>query len=64
MPPQGNLPDKDGKLGYKGPGYKGAIDPHPYWTGIHAEDYGPAITLYQRVLAALKAMKEELTKPR
>jgi murein DD-endopeptidase MepM/ murein hydrolase activator NlpD len=44
-------------------GYKGAVDPSPYWTGIHAEDYGPAITAYQKLLLALKAMIDELQKP-
>lgn len=45
-------------------GYKGAIDPQPYWTNIHAEDYGPVVTLWQRLAAAYAAILEEMTKPR
>lgn len=43
-------------------GYLGAIDPHPYWTGIHAEDYGPEVTRLMRIVEYLKGRLAELSK--
>lgn len=34
-------------------GFKGAIDPAPFWTGIHSKDIGLTISLYQSLVASL-----------
>ena len=42
----------------------GSVDPAPYWTGMHADDFHTAITLTQRLIAALTLFVTELKKPR
>lgn len=41
-------------------GYKGAIDPRPYWTGIHAEDVQKTIGYYQTLVSLLQGMVDAL----
>jgi murein DD-endopeptidase MepM/ murein hydrolase activator NlpD len=40
------------------------FDPHPYWTGYHAQDYGTLVHTLQALVAALTAIVRELTQRR
>lgn len=41
-------------------GFKGAVDPEPYWTGIHAVDVPQTISLYQQTVAVLTSLVSAL----
>jgi hypothetical protein len=36
------------------------FDPHAYWTGFHAQDYGKAVALYQQLVSVLGNVVREL----
>lgn len=43
-------------------GYKGAIDPSPYWSGFYAEDAKTVYALFMKLVAGLVSLKDALPK--
>jgi hypothetical protein len=39
-----------------------SFDPHPYWTGIHAQDFNTIVGLYQQVAFAAASLVAQLMK--